>query len=713
MIAIGFFYNNVSGNAPMVAPFSGPEFRDDFNTDGNLNGRTGWTIETRPAFAAQVNAIAAASGKAGGTTGSAAWAIHTATVDDVRVTVRIGALGTWLHHFPNIDATDANRDWLNVGFTQSVSGGLMTGFAALAKVVNAGGQTTVATVAGLRPEIGDVFSVDFTTAAGVTTWTPFHNGYQAGDPVAVSAVTTEVAINRKHGIIGNVANCCDSFQIGVPATQEVLRLVQPNRTVQRNADGSVTWHITAAYLRTPPSILYGTVFDHSTGSPVAIVGLTDIIIANLAAADGVATGTIDATAAQVVSGGPFSMRVWRPRLSAAVGGSSAIAEGPLQKVGDLFGQGGQSLGVAVSTQTITTDVYAAPADCHHLQGTPTNSATLGNPWIRRQLPVSANTTAAAFIGTYKTLTGRPGSMASGGVGGTTIAQRTVGTASHNALIEAQFRLGGRFTMVRHTDGQNDVTTATATYIAGLQTVYDDIAARNGGVVRVLMNPIAAAWNTAGGNDDNWQDIRRAQWKLTQDYPTRYFLGAYTLDVQKADNLHLTANGYGVMAVREAFAAAKAMGDIAQDRNGPSLYSVTRVDAQTVYCVYDLNGADSIELVNTAYASEYHGGMVYSTAATKASGTIATKLYPTLAVVDVSPSGGRQGITFTFALNTFPATVYAWAAYGKDPFNPNNTGAIQTDMAGKASMIRGVYADGMKVALRPRFTTDSLDYMSAS
>lgn len=694
-----------------------PEFRDDFTSAGNLNGRTGWTVETRPPFTSQINAISAASGKAGGTTGSAAWALHTAAVVDARVSVKIGTLGTWLHHFANIAATDAERDWLNIGMTQSVSGGILTGFISLNKVVNAGGQTLVATLAGHRPEVGDVLTSEFSTSGGVTYWTAYLNGFQIGDPVDVREATTGVALNRKHGFMGNVANAVDSFQVANPATEVSLRLIQPNRTVAFNADGSITWHISVAYTGPDPKALFASVYDNSTGSPVLVMGLERVQVASYTATGGVASGTITATAAQIASGGPFHLRVIREGLLTSGGAlAESHAEGPLQKAGDVFGAAGQSLGVAVSTQTVTTDVYAEPADCWHLTGTPATYLSLGLPWTRNYRPVSANTTAAAFAGTYKTLVGRNVSMASGGAGGTTIAQRAVGTPSHDAMIEAHGRLGKRFSMIRHTDGQSDVTTAVATYTASLQAVYDDMATRNGGTIKVLMNPLASAWKLAGGNDDNWQDTRRAQWKLTQDYPTRYFIGAYVLDVQKFDELHLTANGYGVMAVREAHAAAKALGHIAHDRNGPSLYSVTRIDAQTVYCLYDLNGADSLELANTAYAGEYHGGMVYSTAETKTGGTIATKRYPSGATVDASPSGGRQGITFTFAANTFPGTVFAWAAYGKNPFNPNdnNTGTdpINLDMAGKASMIRGVYADGMKVALRPRFTADGLDYLSA-
>ncbi|ABD27423.1 hypothetical protein Saro_2988 [Novosphingobium aromaticivorans DSM 12444] len=708
-------YNNAGPNAPSVDLIAGPEFRDDFSTDGNLNGRTGWTVETRPTFSGQVNAISASGGKAGGTTGSAAFALHTASVETARVQFKIGAYGAALHHHVNIAAVDAERDWLNINVATQVSSGLQTGTITFAKVVNGASASNIAILQQWRTELGDTLESDFTEVAGVKYWTCYLNGQQAGAPVDITSWGG--AFTKKHGIIGNIASSTDSFQIVDPATQVALRLYMPNRTIYRNANGSVTWFVKAYYTGPDPSGLYATVYDLSSGSEVAVSGLTDVALSSFAAAGGTATGTLSGTSSQVSSGGPFFVRVTRKRLSALIGNATCVVDGPYQTVGETDLANGQSLAVAAFSQTATTATYAQPSNCWHLEGVPTNGTTLGDAWNRRLRPISGNTTAAALANVVKTVSSVNLTVASGGVSGTAIAVRGAGSVCQQALKQSIDRAGGRVHFVHHVDGQSDVTTAQASYIAAIQAIYDDLDAYNGAAIKVLMHPLASCWKNSTGNDEQWQAVRRMQWQLTQDYPSRYFLGAYTLDCQHFDSLHFNDAGYATMLTRAGWARAKARGDVANDRNGPSLYSVTRVDAQTVYCVYDLNGADSLELANTAYASEYHGGMSFSTAATKSGGTIATKLYPTGATVDASPAGGRQGITFTFAANTFPGTVYAWAAYGKNPFNPNdnntNTDPINLDMANKASMIRGVYSDGMKVALRPRFTTDSLDYLSAS
>lgn len=708
-------YYGFDPNAPSVALIAGPEFRDDFTTSGNLNGRSGWTVETRPTFSGQVNAISASGGKAGGTTGSAAFALHTASVETARVQFKVGAYGAALHHHVNIAAVDAERDWLNINVSTTVSSGLQTGTITFAKVVNGASLSNIAILQQWRAELGDTLESDFTEVAGVKYWTCYLNGQQAGAPVDITSWGG--AFTKKHGIIGNIASSTDSFQITDPATQVALRLFMPGRTIYRNSDGSVTWRIKVYYTGPDPDALYATVYDLSTGSEVAVSGLTDVALSSFAAASGTATGTLTATSSQVSSGGPFFVRVTRKRLSALLGANTSVVDGPYQTVGEIDIANGQSLAVAAFSQTLTTATYSQPTNCWHLEGVPTNGSTLGASYTRRLRPVSGNTSTAALANVVKTVSSVNLTIASGGVSGTAIAVRGAGSVCQAALKESIDRAGGRIHFVHHVDGQSDVTTAQASYVAALQAIYDDLDAYNGTPVKVLLHPIASCWKNSTGNDEQWQDMRRLHWKLTQDYPSRYFLGAFTLDCQHFDSLHFNGDGYGVMNTRAGWARAKARGDVANDRNGPSLYSVTRVDAQTVYCVYDLNGADSLELVNTAYASEYHGGMSFSTAATKSGGTIATKLYPTSATVDASPTGTRQGITFTFAANTFPGTVYAWAAYGKNPFNPNdnntNTDPINLDLANKASMIRGVYSDGMKVALRPRFTTDSLDYLSAS
>lgn len=702
MISFGFFYYNAIGNAPRVTLSPAPEFRDDFETAGNLNGRTGWSVLTRTGFSSQVNSITAASGKAGGTTGSAAYALHTAGADDVRVDCKIGVIASSIYLHANVDATDANRDFLWFNMQQSVSGGLKTGLLSMYKIVN-GVSTQLTSYAQIRPEIGDVFGLDLTTSAGTNYATIYQNGRVVGVATDITAATTGVALTRKHGIIGNAgAATLESFQIGKPATEHVISLYQPNRTCYLNSDGSITWRLSGSYSMSAPSAADCTIFSYSSGSSVEVSGGR---LSDLASAAGTWTATYTASAGEAASGGPFSVLI----ESACLAGISC-AEGPLQYPGYVIGSGGQSLNNTLTSQTATTDAFVAPPNCFWIDGSPTSQSVLGANYTRKQYPMSDNTTPAAVARGFFSAAGKAMTLIKGGVGGTTIAQRTVGTASHNAQLDGFSHAGSRVHAMIWRDGESDVSNF-AGYAATLSTTLDDFALRNGGSIKVVMCPVTAAWSTAGGTDEDWQSMRGGQYRLTLSEPTRYFEGAYGLDLQKADNLHLTANGYGELGRRIGYQIAKALGLSAQTRTGPKMYSVTKLSNTSVYVLYDLGGADSLELVNTAYAGEFHGGMVFSSAATRTGGTIATKIYPTNAVVDAAPSGGRQGITFT--IPSIAGSIYVFAGYGKDPHNPNNTAAIQADMAGKASMIRAVRAGEPSIGLCPYFTPDGTDYMVAA
>lgn len=187
------------------------------------------------------------------------------------------------------------------------------------------------------------------------------------------------------------------------------------------------------------------------------------------------------------------------------------------------------------------------------------------------------------------------------------------------------------------------------------------------------------------------------------------IGALESDLSRA--------GDEIAGLRKELAALKHGGLVSHDRNGPSLASVSKISATEIRCVYNLNGFDSLTLANTGYASDFNGGMIFSTAPTLTSTTIATKIAATGATVDASPSGGQQGINFTFPGGTFPGSVFVWAAWGMNPFNPADNGTtsdpVNLLMESRASMVQGVKSGEPNVALQPYFTADGLDYMVAS
>ena len=512
----------------------------------------------------------------------------------------------------------------------------------------------------------------------------------------------------------------EDIAVSNPATQDWLGLKAGARVLAQNSDGGVTWKLTGVYNLNAPAELYYTLYDRSSGSDVIVSGHNDQRLSNYSASAGAWSGRFTASAAALSSGGPFRVEVREKNMRTATRllGGTAAAWGPRQRKGHFFLNNGQSLSVGASRQNVTTSpTYTAPANSYWINGEPTDVNVLGESYTRRGYPIGNDTTAAAFAQAFNSVSGLPVALASGGRAAQPIANRTVGSATHNAMLEALERGGGLCDMIRHTDGQSDLGDDLSAYIAELQAIYDDVETRMGSPARVLINPVAASWYGTNFHDRRWQLMRRTQWLMTQNFPTRYFYGAHTLDLTHFDTLHLPNNGYGEMARREAHAALKALGLQTNDRNGPSLASVSKISATEVRCVYNLNGNDSLSLLNTGYAGDRNGGMIFSTAPTLTTTTIATKIAATGAAVDASPSGGQQGINFTFPGGTFPGSVYVWAAYGMNPFNPadngTNTDPVNLDMSGKASMVAGIKSGEPNVALRPYFTLDGTDYMVAA
>lgn len=712
-------YTNLAPNAPAISSAYAPTFRDDFSSAGNLNGRSGWSIGYLSGFSGQVNAITAASGKAGGTTGSGMWAFTSTPVANAIVQRRMGI--TPLAAQSSVMHANFTNPGIN-GFTYSnanaLSGAVPTSLFSILKYVN-NSPTTIVSFATGRFQAGDVFREDHSTPGQVTM---YRNGWQILAPTTLSG--NGITLSGQFGLIGNTgASTLDDIQVVSPATQAWISQKMGGHVWQRNDDGSATWVVRGLYNQDVPTRLVYTLYDLSTGSEVAVTGHTDKVVSASTGHSFTASAGVFGFEFTVASGllggaGPFVLKVVRDRLT---GGGQSVSFSPSRWLGDTILAAGQSLAVGSSRQAATTSpTYTAPANSFWIAGEPTNVSTLGADYTRYETTLNNDTTATAFAQAWCATTGKAICLASGGVSAQPIANRKVGTASHNALIEAHERGGYRCLFIEHTDGQSDLGNVT-NYNTDFNAIYDDMAARNGGSIRVLLNPIAAGW-AAAAQDETWQEMRRNHWKLCQDNPTKYFLGAFTLDIQHTlvsgqEALHLDNNGYGEMRRRAAWAGLKARGLVANDRNGPSMASVTRIDDHTVDVWFDLNGFDSLSLLNTAYAGEYHGGLMFSTGSAKSGGTIAVKKYPTGATVDASPTGTQQKIRFTFPNGTFPGSVYVWAGYGRNPFNPTDDGLttnpINRDFANKASMIVGVKSGEPNVGLRPRYTADASDYIMAT
>lgn len=688
---------------PLLAPFN-----DDFTAASNLDGRAGWDVVTRPSFASHMDRITAVDGAAGGTTGTAVWASHAAPLTDVRVDYVLAAIpapkAIVLHE--GIDETvDGNRDLIEWTFKQATSGGLNTGWSRAYATVD-GSSATQPNNAGVRPEIGDCISFEQVTSGGVTGLTLLVNGRIASAALDISESTMGVPLTNRHGFAGDIgAGVIDAYQVVDRASEASISLIQPNHVVSRNAAGGLVWHLSGDYSGLAPSHLNAEVFDASTGSEVLIASGA---IADLSAADGLWSGSFTASAGEAATDGPYRIVPHRAGLLDQITGGAALAKayGPLQSSGSKHAIYGQSLATAAGSQKIISQATSAPDGSFWINAQPTSQTVLGEHYSRQQFPMSDDTTPAALAAAFLAGGGEQSLVIAGGIGGSSVAERTIGTATYNAMLDGLAHAGGNFDTLTWIDGQNDIGTAPATYGAGVHAIVTALLAASASPFTVLMCPINKIQTS---NDEVVQGIRKAQWQLTQDYPAIYKMGPHSLDLTNADAVHLVDDSYGELMRRIGHSAALAVGGASTDRLGPSLASMTKTSATQVYCLFDLNGADSLELVNTGFASEYHGGMVFSDAPTISSGTIANPIYPTGAVVDASPSSGQQGITFT--LPSIAGAIYAWAGFGHDPFNPNDTAAIQADVEGKASMIRAVRSGEPSVGLQPRFAAN--DYVSAS
>lgn len=714
-----FYFGNATANATPITPYNGPTFRDAFDSGSNINGRTGWTVGYLSGFSSQANAITISSGKAGGTTGTGMFAGTSASIG-LPVVKRRMAIGpfpaqTLIDH---ATLTTAGVTGFVLGVVNSASGGNLNALASVSKYVNnSPSSVTGGSIACGRAVAGDNFRTSYRISGSDTVLDMFHNGWATLSGVVVSGYS--VAFTGSSGIKGSIgASALNEIEVADSTSQAWIELRWGTRVQARNSDGSVTLNVCVAYGQTAPTTLVYTIYDMNTGSEVALTGHTDVRVSTTNT-DSYARFTVDVAASLLTSGGPFVMKVVRDRLLA---GGQSVAWSPQWKPGLVCLSGGQSLNIGSATTTFTTtDTYTAVSGAQHTLARPTSTTVVGAENTRYTFAVSDNTPVTAWqralsVGGYAVAT------ADGGISATPIATRGVGTACHDALKECLDRHNRRANFICWMDGQNDASLNNpASYVSTILAISQDLEAYCGYIVPIQIDPVAAAWANGSLNDILWQKMRRTQWKLCQDYPTRFFYGAHSLDIQHdvGSNgvLHLSANGYGQMSTRRGKRSQKLLSLISHDPNGPSLASVSKVSATEIRCVYNLNGWDSLTLANTAYAANYNGGMIFSTAPTLNSTTIATKIAATGATVDASPSGGQQGINFTFPSSTFTSSAYVWAAYGQNPMNPADNGtltdAVNLDLAGKASMIQGVKTGELNTALQPCFTADGLDYMVAS
>jgi hypothetical protein len=126
-----------------------------------------------------------------------------------------------------------------------------------------------------------------------------------------------------------------------------------------------------------------------------------------------------------------------------------------------------------------------------------------------------------------------------------------------------------------------------------------------------------------------------------------------------------------------------------------------------------SASNTISVDNTAYASDYRGGLAFATD----SGFV-SQVSPT--AVSVVDNGATASLTFTFPSNSFPGTAYLRGPWGQNPFNRDNNSTIEglnpstESMKTKASMLREAWSGEVSIPIQPYYNGASgPDYFSAS
>jgi len=686
---------------------------DDFTGDGNLHGRalsdgSLWTVDAGPGITVVPTCLTTVSGKLGKNGGTANNFGH----------MTAGSVYSYVSQVFAILPTTTSYPVYHVAFDAAAPGTKFEGLRAVCARTGESGNITLSGYDGAvggNPTIqalgavgfnGDTIALGFHNASGVDYVELYLNGRRCRDDAVISG--NGWALTGKFGYLGSIdVGMADSITVADRDTEAWTRLYAPARVVQIEPDGTTIFRLTVEYGGALNALTY-SIIDHATGLPVA--GHDEVAATSFVGADGDATAL---TVAASLGTGAYHVEIQRNGLVNQIGAvAQGKAYGPAVHVGEVIIFNGQSNAQRLWNSITTTLGISKPTEGLAFRidafGTVAQNA-------RYQYPLSANTPLAMGYATIAAVTGRAVSFICGGLSGSLIAARGVGTATHLGLLDGITHGGGHALSVCHVDGENDALSGTSgdAYKVTLNGIYDDIETYLGHAIKVVMRPIGACWGSSAGTDASVQAMRRTQWEVCQG-SSRYVVGGWCMDLQHvaADSLHLGPDDIGApgaaeMVRRMMFAVMKARGLVVNDRNGPSIASVVKINNQTIRVIYDLNGASGLEVANTGYASIFSGGMRFAT-----SSAFASLVAPTGVTIN-AVAGTQQSIDFAFASNSFTGSAYVGGPYGKNPFNASDDAATNADMANKASMVRGLFAGEVSIPVQPYYHSSGNDYMVAA
>lgn len=709
-----------SGGSAPVAP-TAPVFYDFVAGEGwgtgtaipianpSLNGFTA-LIDTGGSGTASAVKVNTTTGMMSGT--SANSGVHTAksiTSGDgwVRYTVGSGA-PTFELHRNMVGGTDSFSGIRIVMSAMPTTGG--TGV--WRKVVSGTPTNTPFQTFGTIQQ-GDVFG--FVTDSTNNRLIPYFNGRVITATTTIPSGgfdMTRMTLTGQHGILGSSASSCvDEMEFG-DSTMGMLRLYQPTRVAQREANGDLIFTAEGVYTKADPASLK---YNITTSAKVAVQTaqpLSSAVIGS-GAFSGVTTAFTPAAATSYI------LTVYRDDATGA-NGTIIKSHGPWVLPGEVDVAYGQS-NMANSYATITTTSYTPPASSYYIDVATTPSG-LSNP-VEGDAVVRAMGTNVGPTQALSTLSagysGIPTCLIQAGVGSTSIEQRSPG-GDHEAwwyAMLAGIKMAGRRLRYCHwKDGESNVgssTTYASTFFADM-ALLDSFNGRN---MVYLMSPVGSL----GGDtttQSGWEAMRRLQVGMALDSRAngRLVISSYCMDLQHDGNnpaLHYTGDSYAIFWRRQMMMRLYLDGKSAYHLLGPSIASVAKVDNNNVDVTFNKNTLDSLSPQNTAVNSDFSGGLRFSSTSAAIINGGRGDITSITNCVQQSTTTTQEVWRFTLG-TAVPGSIYVSGPGGSDPFNPTGNTTIKANLRTQASIMSGLKTGEDWVAVQPYYDfTSGNDYLIAA
>jgi hypothetical protein len=713
-IGVGYSIGEIStyitgsgGPPPFVAP-TAPVFYDftesswitaSCTTACTANGQNGWTTLQDLAGAGSSAAVKinTTAGYLYGSSANQAWhGAKSITTGDgwYRVTV-IGSATLEMQR----NMVGGSDSFTGVKFLTGVTGVLAS---SVRIYQNGTSVTTMSLQSGAAVMTGDVY--EFYTDSTNHRLIPYMNGRQLTLTTLIPTSGIDIStltITGQNGIIGNAGTtgALDDMEFG-DTTMGMIRLYQPTRVAQREANGDLVLTLEGTYTKSDPAALK---YNITTSAKVAVQ-------------------TAQALQSPVIGSGAFSGKAiqFTPAASTsyvttvyrddAVSGGVIKSHGPYVMPGEIdFGYGQSNMGNSYAANSATV-AWTPPANAFIYDVSTTVNTPAGDSLIKPYTTTNSAVAAALYTlaGSYG---GVPVALIEGGVGSTTIEQRSPGGSSQawwDALLNG-IRMGGRRLRYGHwADGESNASGSYATYASTFMSDLDLIDAQNGRPVVILMGEMGSyQLNGDTANNTPWEAVRRIQAKLANDNPTRIKVASYRLDAQHltsgsaVDSLHHSSDSYAIFWRRQMMMRAYLDGKSAYHLLGPSVVSVVKNSNTQVTVTFALNGMTGMRYINTAYGvggTEYHGGMRF---ASSAANLVIPANWDTVSAPATigTPSGGQVTVTFTLT-SAIAGAIYVGLPWGENPYNPTNDNTVNLNFRTQASILAGYISGEEDVGIQP-------------